>query len=363
MVLLKMANPPNLEIRRLVEEDLDTLFSFLADVYPDEPGKHSRENWRWQYSRNPLLTTKDYPTWIVRDNDEILAQAATMPFSLKVGDKLYPAYWLVDVIMREGYRAKGVGTKLFQAVLDEGSILISLDASEPALRIFEKLGCTFVGRVSHSVRMSNVRNVLTRKTRQRYISAAMAPIINQALKMTVNRHRPSSVAGLEVRQTKSFGEEFDALWQRLSNAFTIVTPRTSSFLNWRYVSIPHCSVSILEARREGQLAGYIVFERLPTRNRGYICDLFAAPDDEGAVELLFWTAICELEGQGVEAIETHVLHASFQCHLRRFGFVRRGAGVTFVVHPGNTGVNRSILTRIDNWLVTGIDSDLDPVLH
>ena len=348
-----------LNVTRLRTEDLRALFLFLEVAYHGRPVKLSQERWRWQYKDNPKRQGSAFDTWIVKDGDAIIAQRPTMPMSLKVGDDYYDAHWAHDFVVHPDYRGRGVGLRLMESVLNDVDVLPTLDVSHGARSIYARLGCTSLGFVPRFVRVCNPTSYLKARlgVLGELIAPALVPMWNLA-----SRRWMSSSKHVQVEIVPRFGEWVDELWERVSACYAVIAKRDSAYLNWRYVNCPDASY-ILVARRGETCTGYLVYRIVNEGKRGFICDLLAAPDDVKTLDALIAHSVQRLQNHGVEAVNTYALHSAVQKRLRANGFVKRGPGVNFIVGTRLTGHPRRLLTDPDNWFVSGVDSDLDPVFH
>src|SRR4051812_29518409 len=102
-----MPDEPPIEQFRLA--DLDALLEFLRVAYPDEPRKHDPEYWKWHYLEHPLIDSNDLPIWVVRDGARIVGQAAALPADLKAGSVQVEAGWVLDFVILEEFRGRGLG--------------------------------------------------------------------------------------------------------------------------------------------------------------------------------------------------------------------------------------------------------------
>lgn len=90
-------------------EQTDALLSFLRVTYAGEARKSELAFWKWHYLENPHTKIDDIPLWVVARGDEIVGQLATIPVQIKAGSETRPAIWILDFVVREDFRRKGLG--------------------------------------------------------------------------------------------------------------------------------------------------------------------------------------------------------------------------------------------------------------
>jgi hypothetical protein len=88
-----------------------------------------------------------------------------------------------------------------------------------------------------------------------WLMPAVAPILD-AILWRLWRKRDF---GLSATEVEKFSSEYDELWERYRHLYPVCFFRDSETLNWRYVANPLWKHRIVEARREGQLVGYLVW--------------------------------------------------------------------------------------------------------
>ncbi len=91
------------------------------------------------------------------------------------------------------------------------------------------------------------------------------------------RVRPSE----RVRPVETFGEEHDRFAERLAAEQGLTAMRSAAYLGWRYGAHPYFDYQCLELRRDGQLDGLLVLNRMEARGRTtlWVMELLAVDAD------------------------------------------------------------------------------------
>ena len=339
---------------------MPALFDLLKVGYSGRATKCSEVAWRWQYEDNLNGSGPGFDTWIIKNQGVILAQRPTMPIALKVGDVYSRANCLTDYLVHPDYRDRGLGTLMQRQVVEDVDTCVSLDASARSRTIFGKLGFTWMGEVCHFVRVCDPLPYLVARL-GRWVNP-LGPVVRLGWRWR-ERMRPKPPGDVRIESVEFFGKEIDDLWERVAPDYPVIARRDSATLNRRFVDAPIRSL-ILLAYRDQALSGYLVYRAYEVGGdrRGVICDILAAPDDSGSFDALILEAAARLARDGVKAIDAHAFHPIFQSRLKRHGF-RLMPGVSFIVHTNLPEPARSLLIESQNWYITGLDSDLDPIFH
>jgi hypothetical protein len=94
------------EIQRLSHDSREKLVSFLQRAYPGELRKLNARYLDWYYRQNPNVN--ELPVWIIRHDKEIIGQPATIPVQIGVGGACIKAIWILEFIVLEQFRGKGL---------------------------------------------------------------------------------------------------------------------------------------------------------------------------------------------------------------------------------------------------------------
>src|SRR5215813_5071690 len=101
------------EIVRLRRDELTELGDFLRRAYPKDR-KWTPAYLDWYFLQNPNLDAGCPPVWIVKSEQKIVGQVATIPVELKAGAKVTKAVWILEFILLPEFRGQGLGKRLVQ---------------------------------------------------------------------------------------------------------------------------------------------------------------------------------------------------------------------------------------------------------
>ena len=118
-----------------------------VEVFGAEATRESRERWHWQYEQNPHCPPEGPDIWVAKEDGQVLGQYASMSVRLKVKNRIVPASWGMDVMVRPGLQRKGVGTRLFKYWDEHVEAPLGLGLSLSSYTLFRKIGFEDVGPV------------------------------------------------------------------------------------------------------------------------------------------------------------------------------------------------------------------------
>jgi hypothetical protein len=126
----------------------------------------------------------------------------------------------------------------------------------------------------------------------------------------------------KLRRVQRFDGRFDRLWMGFMEKCDVVTERSSSYLNWRYIDVPSdIDYVVFSAEENGEIEGYIVLRSLHQRGLkiGYIVDMLALPNRGDVVALLISKSLGFFKARSVDLVQclmlsTHPYYRILQDH-------------------------------------------------
>ena len=114
---------------------------------------------------------------------------------------------------------------------------------------------------------------------------------------------------VEIEMVTEVNEDFDGLWNQVSQEYWWIQDRSRKYLAWRYLQAPDSNTTIWAARDDEGLAGYMVsgVRNTSGKNSGYILDWLVPRARIDVFTNLLHTAVDALTQQQVATIETWLL--------------------------------------------------------
>jgi len=343
-------------------ERAEALLRFLRVAYAGEARKSEPAYWKWHYLENPNTRIDDIPLWVVSCGDEIVGQLATIPVQAKAGSETRAAIWILDFIVREDFRGKGLGKKLVMAAREKYPTMITLGINEQSAGVFRSMGWVEMGHIHRYQKLLYAGNGLAGAAG---ITPARGLLNLLAAPMRFGVGKAGSDGKYATRTIREFGAEFDELWERASMQWACAARRDARTLRWQFAEQPGKRFEILGCYEKERLAGYVVlFFRKRFSNAGpsagpskaAISDLLY--DRENAREIV--DALIEIAlRRAIElragSLVTDILDRLAEERLKQHGFWRIKRSPQFMACGMDA---KDVICNPQNWFLTRGDSDV-----
>jgi GNAT superfamily N-acetyltransferase len=347
-------------------EKTEALLRFLRLAYAGEARKSDPAYWKWHYLENPNTRMDDIPLWVVSCGEEIVGQLATIPVPVKAGGETRPAIWILDFIVREDFRGKGLGKQLVTAALEKYPTMITLGINEQSAGLFRSMGWVEMGWIHRYQKLLYAGNGLAG-------AAGIAPVrgfLNLlSAPMRIGAGKPEEAARYTTRTIRGFGTEFDELWERASGQWACAARRDARTLKWQFAEQPGKRFEIVGCYEKERLVGYVVlFFRKPLANAGSaagpakaaISDiLYERQNGAGIVDTLIDAALRRATELRAGSLVTDVLDGLVEERLKRRGFWRIKRSPQFMAWVATSDAGaKNVICNPQNWFLTRGDSDV-----
>ena len=351
-------------ISRYVPADADDLAEFQLSTFG--PGSRQVDAARavWLFDRNPCRTgDASRDLWVCRRDGAIVGQQAQIPFDLHVGSHERRAAWVIDLMVDDAWRLRGVGPALMASQLEGRTIVAGLNLSDKGFANHIRAGWTDLGicpvylrplDLGRAVRMGSVPALVDR------VAPVAGPVLRAADRAAVSALR---AAGARLVPVDRFDERVDDVWQAARADYPVIARRDLEALSWRIDQRPDAHT----LRRHylivrGRPRGYVV-----VRSGGSADDPAAIVVDYLAparwVAPLLVAAGHAARDDGAVAMSVKTRNLPADRYLRAAGFVRREQGtdppIRCVVRCTDDPDVCELVSDGDRWFVTSADSDLE----
>ncbi|TWU19987.1 type I polyketide synthase [Allorhodopirellula heiligendammensis] len=336
------------------------LSNFLTQAFPDRPRDLVMPRWKWMFLESAQRLGVDPQVWLFQDGDKIVGHHGAQLVRFEIRGKQSTTAWLIETMVLESHRDRGVGTRLVIQSLEDMPFNLSLGQTENMRAILENLGWKRVAPLQTYLLAINPGRVLKGKLHPAAIPAASAwmRLRGKARRML----SPASSVHATVRQVTRYDARHDRLWEKVSGSYGCATVRDASFLNWKYVDQPGQSFTRLEILIDDELIACAVIsiaESAPPYHyrRAFIVDLVVSTDPRDLQSAIHKT-VEHCQGVGVDAVTMHVINNRIEQALESYGFLKRPSTRHLLIATDNS-IDRQTLLEPHQWLITQGDSDID----
>jgi SAM-dependent methyltransferase len=275
--LSKKGGKGNFTFRPYQPGDEKAIQTGFAQVFPTY---RTDEGWHWIYSHNP---DGAYVMLAWADNGDLAAHYACTVHTAICAGRITKVGFIRDVFSTPRYRAftegrRGVFVQNFLAFLDfcTGQDKLVLLFGFPSKRPF-RLG----------------------KLLMKYQAFSNWHYYRYTVPLQLSQHNPIGF----IQIPKKFDAAIDKLWEKRAEKFSFAICRTASFLNWRFIDMPHKKYWIwtFSAFLSPDVLGYVVIA--PNKPVAQLVD-FCFPEDIQLAQSCWQQVINILRWRGVNMIET-----------------------------------------------------------
>jgi hypothetical protein len=345
------------EVIRRGSEHQEEMFRLYREVFGDDAAEASRKRWHWQYVDNPAMRETGPVLWMAREGERLLGQMGVMRVTLWWGHREVQASWGNDYFVRIDAQGRGLGIVLSNAWSDNEDVALALGLTPSSYPLFKKLGFVDVGPIPFYQKVLDPGHVARRRLGP-VVGAMATPLLAAGLRVATRGEVPSP-SGIEVRRVNEFGPEYDRLWERARGSYMMCVRRDAAYLRWKYLGPPYRRYEVREARRGGELAGYVVTREDDHRGTrlGWIVDVFSHTADREVKDALIGAALDSFREVGVVRAQAYSMNAPLAADLRRHGFFPGKSAVQFCVKSGVDP--QGAYEQLGDWNLMFGDGDLD----
>jgi len=233
--------PRQFDSRAYREGDEAAILELFARSFPHAP--RSLDHFRWKYRDNPFGNGRISLTF--DDAGQLAGHYSGYPVPFRAYGKDLLAHQIGDTMTDVAIRHIGRGPT---------SIL-----GRTALHFYEHF-CA--GRIAFNYGF-NVANI--QKFSLRFLrSDRVEPVTYRVRDLRRNPLKPIGrverrLRGYQLDLVRETGPAWDALFDRVSDAYRFCVRRNAEYVRWRYLQCPDVPYIVVAARKWGHLAGWIVF--------------------------------------------------------------------------------------------------------
>ena len=296
------------------------------------------------------------PVWLAKSGDRIAGQLGALPVELNIGSKTVTAFWLLDMVVDEDFRRRGIAKQLSLAAERDSPYLLGVNTDQQhAPKLLQSLGWVKVGKIPRYHKILFPGNELK----------GFAGIPKDVVNYLTSTLRPRSMEGLfdsgMIRRIDRFDSAFDDLWLRGLKQDACSVTRNAATLEWQFSRQPGKEFEILGCYRAERLCGYaVLFFRKPDKTgsikKAAISDIFYETENgRETVDALIKGAIEIAIERRAGGLVVDAIDPLLEDRFRRFGFWKVNSELQLMAKSPDS---QEMIYDPKNWFLTRGDSDI-----
>jgi len=311
-----------LEFKEYSSDDLDKIILLFDKVFNI---KLNQDYWNWRFLKNPFGKPLIQLCW---DNKQLVSVYLVHPLSLEIDKTVTKSLFSMFTMTDQNYSGKGIMTKLANQIFD---------------RAKKNHFSSIMGFANE-----NSRYLFIKKLNFKEITIMKECIIRVPENITES-------SNLCTKITK-FNDSFSVFYNDLRNEIpSIKIPRTSRFLNWRYIEHPTNLYQCYKIESDEKILGYFILKNYDGK-KGHIID-FLLIDDCNVFDMMICQAMkfCKINKLPILTFWLNQSTPIYRC-LKKYKFYENPMDVFLVFKSLND--EPKDIANIDNWYLTMGDSDV-----
>lgn len=343
------------------EKNILSLYNSVFKTTRDE------EYWKWQYNKypwgKPIICLGE-------DNDRIIGQTTLLPTKINYQGSYIEGGYSIDTMVDKDYRRRGIFATLANKSYEKGKeqgikFRYGFPVFGALIGLTDKLGATLVDEIPVFIRVYRLDKYLASKIGNKTLAKIISVPSLAFTRFMYKEKRIRPKDNYIIKEVNSFNEDFDNLWDKLKDSFSLMTPRTSAYLNWRIKDHPTIKYNTFVAYLGEELLGYIIVRvesktvngKL-TLKVGHIMDMLATNDN--VLGSIYFKVKEFLKSENIDFILSWAGDSmQYRNLLVDLGFYKTRTNIPFVVKEltGDKDLEE-IITKERNWNVMPIESDI-----
>ena len=347
--------------------DCQNILYLFNDIFGTN---RSEAHWKWKFIDNPV---GKLIAAVCEDNGRIIGQCALLPVWMVVnGSKILGAIAL-DTMVHPNYRKSGLFVEMASMCIEKAtSENVKLFYGFPNKNAYpgwiRKLNWWHIGTLPLLLNIINPYPMLKRKTKSDILASILHRPTLFLLKVLQNEKTRINIKGATESRVvilDRFDAQFDVLWEKIRNSYTISLWKDSTYLNWRYIQCPDTNYVVFAVKQNTALNAFLVLKivepNLPARpyKTGYIVDFLCLPEKLMDGKLLIASSLQYLRDRNVDMVISQSLEHSLSfISFRQLGFMKHGKGDNVICQHNLYNPDAVDSINLRNWQLMPGDSDL-----
>ncbi len=354
----------NIEIRNYREGDEGQLNDLYKLIFI--PGR-SMAGWYWKFNENPLADYHLISVAETRDG-KLVGMYPLLVMEFKVKEEFVRVVQTVEISVHPEFRGPITIRRLKnlskQLALEKGAKFGFGLPTQVHARVGRRLmNYNFLGVFPILCLKIVGQFPIKRRKLQRIFEILVSPfsrIYHSYCFSSWAKEEKRKSGSIEIVELDGFDSDFDRLWEEISREYPVVNHRSSSYLRWRYSKNPMADFTIIGAKRDGHLTGYLIYTThvVDGEQSGIIFDFFCGEGNPDG-KLLLREGLLMILKERVKAIRCGALtHTSIYRYLEELGFRTLSTSPLINFEVLDDDLDAEAMGDLNLWYLSYGDTDL-----
>lgn len=353
------------DIRKYAKGDEKKIVSLFNEVYN---ASRKEDYWKWQFLDNPR---GEAIIVLGEDNSNIIGQSSLLPTILGVKGKEILAGQSVDTMISKEFRARGIYEEMAITSHKLGEekgmdYMFGFPTQEAYRGLFgEDINAKFVTDIPLFINIYKMDNFLLGIVKLKFLAKILAIPSLLIAKFVYREKRIKIKEDYFIKEISEFNEDFDILWEKIKEDSSIMTKRSSEFLNWRIKNHPKIKYKTFAAYLDDDLVGYVIIKTEKRKVRknvelkvGTIVDIVGLNED--VISALYYRIRKHFKSIKIDFAVAWVSESmKYRQLFIDLGFYKTKGGIAFAVKNlrEDNDLNEYVSSE-KNWYLMPIESDI-----
>ncbi|WP_415893034.1 hypothetical protein ACMXYN_00635 [Neptuniibacter sp. PT8_73] len=277
----------------------EVFLNTVKDVFSENAAKAREAVWEWSSNENPASGEISSEVVLLKNESVTFGAMFLMPSIFSLDGEKIPMHWVGSIMVREQHRGKGL--LLVKYLIENESVPKMGLPFEKIVKMYQRYGGAIISETEQFFCVLSPSSLLRKKSK---LLSLLARPLDCLIRGSVKFFLPKIHDDISVSEVRQFDERADTFWQQVSPNYGALVVRNKKYLNWRFSDCPLHDYKLVEAQKNGQLIGYMVYRCAEKQGvtTGYIVDFLVQENDKEALTALFSFTVLELWKRKVDKI-------------------------------------------------------------
>ena len=349
----------------------------IDSLYPDRNYNFDewKKWWEWKYKKNP--SNKEKPKiWVSEYKGQIVGSDSFITTKMKIKNDIFTITQNVDLMVHPDFRRQGMFLTIAKAAfssLKKSDLYVTYGfPNRKAYGGHMQYGWFDVSLLKNGIKPLKIDRFIDKKLsdnkKTNPIKKIYLSIVKTTLKAIFKEKKIKKSNEITLTEIKSFNDDINEFWDKISDNYNIIVVRNKDYLNWRYVNIPNSKFMIYLAKEKNEICGYIIFrieKQASRKTYGSIYDIVALDNRSDIVYSLLDKTIEYFKKEDMDFIHCSMLaNEKFIKFFKNKGFIFSQIFLRqdkddrkFIAYSDHPNIDKKFLKNGKNWFIQYGDSD------